>query len=44
VYFTFDFELRGLPMATNVELSREYISAIERGATGQAFAKFFTLT
>jgi hypothetical protein len=29
-------------MATNVEVAREYIHAIEGGATGDALARFFT--
>lgn len=27
---------------TNLEIAREYIAAIERGATGDTFARFFT--
>jgi len=34
--------VRGIPMPTNGELAREYIRAIENGATGEALARFFT--
>jgi len=29
-------------MATNLEIAREYIEALESGATGEALARFFT--